>query len=130
MPKNNPWTHSPQRNKSTVLMTAAYFKVSTAVRSHRDNNRASFTFVYQKGCFQYKTEKVNTTIEFRIFKLVYVLNFSLNWLFWFFGPNLPKKCFRSETEKVNTATEFCIFELIYVLNFSINWHLIFWTKFA
>ena len=45
----------------------------------------------QKVCFPPKTEKVNTTIEFYIFKLVKVPNFSLNWQFWFFGPNLPKK---------------------------------------
>ena len=31
------------------------------------------------------------TIEFWILKLVKVLNFSSNWQFWFFGPNLPKK---------------------------------------
>ena len=54
-------------NKKDVLTTAAYFKVSTPIR---DNNRTSYTFIYQKGCFQYKTEKVNTTIEFCIFELV------------------------------------------------------------
>ena len=31
------------------------------------------------------------TIEFFIFELDYVLNFSWNWQFSFFGPNLPKK---------------------------------------
>ena len=31
--KNNSWTHSPQQNKKTVLMTTAYLKVSTPVRS-------------------------------------------------------------------------------------------------
>ena len=31
--KNNSWTHSPQQNKKTVLMTTAYLKVSTSVRS-------------------------------------------------------------------------------------------------
>ena len=45
----------------------------------------------QKGCFQSKTENVNTTIAFCVFELVYVPNFSLNWQFWFFGPSLPKK---------------------------------------
>ena len=46
----------------------------------------------QKRCFPSGTEKVNTTMEFCIFELVYVPNFSLNWQFWFFRPNLPKKC--------------------------------------
>ena len=31
--KNNPRTHSPQQNIKAVLTTAAYFKVSTPVRS-------------------------------------------------------------------------------------------------
>ena len=31
--KNNRRTHLPQQNKKAVLMTAAYFKVSTLVRS-------------------------------------------------------------------------------------------------
>ena len=34
---------------------------------------------------------VNTTIEFCIFELVYVPNFSLDWLVWFFELNLAKK---------------------------------------
>ena len=34
-PKNNPRTHSPQQNKKAVLTTAAYFKVTTPVRSQR-----------------------------------------------------------------------------------------------
>ena len=31
--KNNPRTHSPQQNKKAVLTIAAYFKVSTPVKS-------------------------------------------------------------------------------------------------
>ena len=38
-----------------------------------------------------KTEKVNIIIEFRMFKLVLVPNFSLNWQYWFFWLDLPKK---------------------------------------
>ena len=34
-PKSNPRAHSPQQNKKSVLTTAAYFKVSTLVRSQR-----------------------------------------------------------------------------------------------
>ena len=44
----------------------------------------------QKECFRYKTEKVNTSTEFWIFKVIYVPNFRLNWQFPFAGPNLPK----------------------------------------
>ena len=53
----------------------------------------------QKGCFQSKTEKVNTTIEFCLFKFVLVPNFSLNWQFSFFGPNLLKKGVSSPKQK-------------------------------
>ena len=53
----------------------------------------------QKGYFQSKTEKVNSTTEFCIFKLVLVPNFSLNWQFWFFWPDLPKKGFSGLKQK-------------------------------
>ena len=65
--KNNPRTHTRQQNKkkpcwrqlpiskSLVAGTIIYF---------------SLTFVYQKGCFRYKAEKENTTIEFCTFELV------------------------------------------------------------
>ena len=33
MHKNNSRTHSPEQNKKAVLMTVAYFKVSTPVGS-------------------------------------------------------------------------------------------------
>ena len=44
----------------------------------------------QKRYFRSKTEKVNITMEFCIFGLVQVPNFSLKWQFWVFGTNLPK----------------------------------------
>ena len=37
---------------------------------HRDSNRDSFIFDYQKGCFRYKAEEMNTAIEFWIFELI------------------------------------------------------------
>ena len=43
----------------------------------------------QNGYSRSKTENVNITIEFCIFKLVYLPNFSLNWQFWYFGQTLP-----------------------------------------
>ena len=45
----------------------------------------------QKGCFHYKTKKLNTTVDFCIYKLVQVPNLSLNWQLWVFGSNLLKK---------------------------------------
>ena len=45
----------------------------------------------QKRYFQSRKEKGNITIEFCIFELVTVGNFSLNWQFWISGPNLLSK---------------------------------------
>ena len=52
---------------------------------------------------QWKTEKVNSTTEFYIFKLVLIPNFSLNWLFWFTGLNLSQKGISSLNQKKWTA---------------------------
>ena len=66
--KNNPQTHSPQQNITAVLTTAAYFKVFFKV-----------------------SEKVNSAIEFCIFKLhiqilhIHILQFQLKLtilIFW------------------------------------------------
>ena len=54
---------------------------------------ASFwTKFAKKGTFfQSKTDKIDTTIEFCIFELVFVPNLTLNKKIWSFGPNFPKK---------------------------------------
>ena len=100
MHKNNPRTQSPQQNNKAVLKTAAYLKVYTIGR--KGNNCSSFTFfVYQKVCFRSKTEKMNTTIDFCIFELVLVPNFSLQWQFWFiFNQICSKSVFPLENEKI------------------------------
>ena len=85
----------------------------------------------QKGYFRSKTEKVNITIEFYIFDLVQVSNFSFNWQFWFLEPNLPQKGISGRKQKnwtlpfnshirVSLGTKFHVKLLI----------LIFWTKFT
>ena len=56
--------------------------------------------ICQKGSyFQSKTDKADTTIEFCIFELVFVSNFTLNKHLWIFGPNLPKKDIYSQKQK-------------------------------
>ena len=52
----------------------------------------------QKGYFQSKTKKANS--EFCICTLVKVPNFSLNWKFWFFGPNCTKRTFLVKKSKI------------------------------
>ena len=74
-----------------------------------------------------KTEKVHIIIEFRIFKLVLVPNFSLNWQFWFFWPDLPKKGFSGVKQKKCTPRIFYIIlhiQVSLVQNFISNWQ--FW----
>ena len=51
----------------------------------------SWTKFAQKGYFQSKIKKVNNITEFCIFQLLYVSSVILNWQFWHFGSNLPKK---------------------------------------
>ena len=42
---------------------------------------------------------MNISTEFRIFELVLVPNFSLNWQFWFYEPDLPRKGFSGLKQK-------------------------------
>ena len=90
-----------------------------------------WTKFVQKRYFRSKLEQVNITIEFwhiRITlgtkfqlnwtilpnwtKFVWALNFSLNWKFWFFGPNLPKKGISGLKQKkhlpVSMVVTYCI----------------------
>ena len=72
---------------------------------------------------------MNCTIEFCIFKLVLVLNFSLNEQLRFFWTKFTQKgYFQSKTDKMTCTTELCIFKL--VIFQSKQTILFFWTKFA
>ena len=73
-----------------------------------------------------KTEKVNIIIEFRIFKLVLLPNFRLNWQFWIFWPYLSKKGVSGLKLKKWTPHIFYIIlhiQISIVRNFSSNWQL-------
>ena len=64
-----------------------------------------------KWFFQSKKGKVKITIEFWIFKLVWVPNFSLSWQFWLFGLNFPKMVFTVKIKNSENHGEFCICNL-------------------
>ena len=90
-----------RKQKLASPLNCAY---SNYTRYHLSAQTDNFDFfepnLPQKGYFRSKMEKVKTTIEFCIFKLVQVPSFNSNWQFWFFWPNLPKKgCFWSKTKK-------------------------------
>ena len=60
-----------------------------------------------------KTKKVNITIEFYIFEIVMVPNFSLNDNFEFLDQINPKKAFLIyKRKKMKTISEFYMFELV------------------
>ena len=61
-------------------------------------------FAKKGSYFQSKTDKIDTTIEFCIFELVFVSNFTLNKQFWIFGPNLPKKDIYGQKQKKWTSS--------------------------
>ena len=79
--------------KSEQLMNSPYSKFLVPSFSFKDKASASRVKFAPKRCFQSKIEKVNSTTELHIFKLVLVPNFSLNRQFSFFWTNLPKKVF-------------------------------------
>ena len=87
----------------------------------------SWTKFAQERYLWLKTEKVNIIIEFCIFKSVLVPNFRLNWQFWSFWPDLPKKDFPGLKQKKWAQQIFHRILHIYislVQNFSSNWQ--FW----
>ena len=68
----------------------ARIRVSTKFQ-HKVSILIFWTNFAQKGYFHSKIKKENSVIEFCIFELVSIPNFSIKWVFWFFGPNLSKK---------------------------------------
>ena len=87
-----------------------------------------------KRYFRSKTENMNVIITFRLFKLVLVPNFSLNWWLLFFWLDLPKKSFSGLKQKKWTPCFFYIILHIQIglgRNFNSNWHFWFlWNKFT
>ena len=57
------------------------------------------TFAKKGSYFQSKTDKLDTTIEFCIFEIVFTLNKQL----WIFGPDLPKKDIYGQKQKKWTS---------------------------
>ena len=66
-----------------------------------------WTKLAQKSCFQSKTEKVNTAIQFCILYLVFIPSLSLNQQFWFFRQKMPKKANTSGKQKTMRSCMFC-----------------------
>ena len=113
-----------------------HIRISLCIKFHFEQTILNFwTKFTQERYLCSKTEKVNI-IEFRIFKLVLVPSFSLNWQCWFFWLDLPKKGFSVLKQKKCTPHIFFIIlhiQISLVRNFSSNWEfdeLILWIKFA
>ena len=102
-----------------------HIRISLCIKFHFEQTILNFwTKFAQERYLWSKTEKVNIIIEFRLFKLVLVPNFSLNWQFWFFWPDLPKEGFSGLKQKKWTPHIFYIIlhiQISLVWNFSANW---------
>ena len=106
-----------------------HIRLSLCIKFHFEETILNFwTKFTQERYLCSKTEKVNIIIEFRIFKLVLVPNFSLNWQFWFFLTRFTQKGFFSGLkQKKWTPHIFYIIlhiQISLVRNFSSNWQ--FW----
>ena len=78
-----------------------------------------------------KTTKNQITIEFCIFELVCVLNFSFNKIFWFFGTNFRKRGYmQSKTGTIEHHHWILHIRIRSITKFQLDLTtLIFWTKF-
>ena len=74
--------------------------ISLGTKFHFKQSILNFGIKFaQKVYFRLKTKKVSINIEFSIFELVKVPDFSLNWESLFFGSNCSKKVFPVENRK-------------------------------
>ena len=83
-------------NPTFFLYNFAYSNWSRAKFQLKLTLLISVEQIYPKRHFLSKTEKVNIIIEFDIFKVVFVPNFSLSWQFDFFDHICPKMYFQSK----------------------------------
>ena len=98
-----------------------YYRKSIIKVQLKLTNLIFWTKFTQKGYFGSKTGKEIISIEFCIFKLVLVPDFSMNWQLWVFRLNLVRKSVSDQKqEKGNITIEFCIFQLVLIPNFSLN----------
>ena len=98
------------KKKLAQVFSCGFCKISKNTFSYRTLPVAASDFDTLQLVVSPHTEtvikKVNITIEFCIFELVLIPNFSLNWKFWFVEPNLPQKDIYGQKQKVNITTEF------------------------
>ena len=100
-------------------------QISCCIKFHFEQTILNFgTKFAQERYLLSKTEKVNIVIELCIFKLVLVPNFSLNWQFLFFWPDLPKQGFSGLTWTPHIFFIILHIQISLVRNFSSNWQ--FW----
>ena len=102
-----------------------HIRISLCIKFHFEQTTLRFwTRFAQERYLWSKTEKMNIIIEFCLFKLVLVPNFSLNWQFGFFWPDLPKKSFSGLKLKKWAPHIFYIIlhiQISLARNFNSNW---------
>ena len=100
------YTSSRKHKKNEHHYWILHIRISVSTNFQLNLTIAIFwTKFAEKGSyFQSKADKTDSTIEFCIFKLVFVSNFTLNKQFWIFGPNLPKKDIYGQKQKKWTSS--------------------------
>ena len=81
-----------ENEKSEHRHWILHIRISLSIKFHLKLTILFFWAKFdQKGYLWSKTKRVNIIIEFCISELVQIPSFALNWQFWQFRPNLPKK---------------------------------------
>ena len=97
------WSKTEKVSNTYFLHNSGYSNSSSAKFQLNLTILILWTKFAQKRYFKSKTEKVNIIIEFCIFKLALVSNFSLNWKFDFLDQICTKKGIFSRKQKKWTS---------------------------
>ena len=95
-----PKTVLPPKNKGEHHYWVLHCQISLITKLQLETTILIFSSKFeQKRYFGSKPKSVSMTIELCIFRLVYILNFSLKWQFSALGPNLPENSITTLNQK-------------------------------
>ena len=95
-----PKTVLPPKNRGEHHYWVLHCQISLITKLQLETTILIFSSKFeQKRYFGSKPRNVSMTIELCIFRLVYILNFSLKWQFSALGPNLPENSITTLNQK-------------------------------
>ena len=127
-PKKVYFRSKPQKNEHHYWILYIWISLSTNFQLKLTIGIFWTKFAKKGSYFQSKTDKIDTSIEFCLFELVLLPNFTFNKKFWIFGLDLPKKGFSGLKKKKWTPHIFYIIlhiQISLVRSFSLNWQFLF-----